>query len=63
MGDVDHKHKRQTDHSLRGPTSQYPIKTKMEYDHKNGIQKAHFSDNLIAGIQLIRNCDLKKALQ
>ena len=63
MGDVGHKHKRQTDHSLRGPTSQYPIKTKMEDNHKNEIKKAPFGDNLITEIELLRSCDLKQTLQ
>ena len=59
MGVVGHKHKRQTDHSLRGHTSQYPIKTKMEDNHKKKIKTAPFRDNLITEIQLFRSCDLK----
>ena len=60
MGVVGHKHKRQTDHSLREPTSQYPNKTKMEDNHKNEIKKAPFSDNSITGIHLFRSCNLKR---
>ena len=63
MGVVGHKHKRQTDHSLREPTSQYPNKTKMEDNHKNEIKKAPFRDILITEIQLLRSCDIKKTLQ